>query len=310
MCTAVLLYPPLRRHSNNPPLFINKHNNTGNTSKFRLTLHKNYGKISLKYSLQLYGEVRLMQRLMQLKNKKGFTLVELIVVLAMIGVLTAIILPLSMNAGKPQAAVAKAKSFYFGSQRILIQYRADSPELQTGYLSYKKGAMTYTINTGDYLYICAKAEKNNGFTELKLAKLSAPADGTAANPATGYTQFQFAAEITASSTDHSLLDKLNTFSTDDDEGYYYALVDDQCKVIMTYWCETFIDDISKSTDTASTYSKTTIFPTDNYYVDGYLLGAYPERYSMLGYTMFSEVDLPADPSTSTTASATPAPAGP
>ena len=233
-----------------------------------------------------------MRRLMQLKNKKGFTLVELIVVLAMIGVLTAIILPLSMNAGKPQAAVAKAKSFYFGSQRILIQYRADSPELQTGYLSYKKGAMTYTINTGDYMYICAKAEKNNGFTELKLAKLSAPADGT------------------ASSTDHSLLDKLNTFSTDDDEGYYYALVDDQCKVIMTYWCETFIDDISKSTDTASTYSKTTIFPTDNYYVDGYLFGAYPERYSMLGYTMFSEVDLPADPSASTTASATPAPAGP
>ena len=33
-----------------------------------------------------------MRRLMQLKNKKGFTLVELIVVLAMIGVLTACLL--------------------------------------------------------------------------------------------------------------------------------------------------------------------------------------------------------------------------
>ncbi len=250
-----------------------------------------------------------MRRLMQLRDKKGFTLVELIVVLAMIGVLTAIILPMSLNAGKPQAAVSKAKSFYFGSQRILIQYRADAPEKETGYLSYEKGGMIYTIGTGDYLYMCAKAEKNKGFTELRLAKLDAPSDSSAANTAQGYVVMQTYALMDESSTDHKLLDSFNTFSTDDDDGYYFALVDDQCRVVMTYWCETEIDDISKSTDTSAAYTKTTIQPTDNYYVDGYLIGAYPERYSMLGYTMFDEVDIPAD-ATTTTAPATPAPAGP
>ena len=249
-----------------------------------------------------------MRRLMQLRDKKGFTLVELIVVLAMIGVLTAIILPMSLNAGKPQAAVSKAKSFYFGSQRILIQYRADAPEKESGYLSYEKGGMAYTVGTGDYLYMCAKAEKNKGFTELRLAKLDAPSDGSTANTAAGYIQYQYAAVITGSSPDHALLDKMNTFSTDDDDGYYFALVDDQCRVVMTYWCETEIEDLSKSTDTSAAYTKTAIQPTDNYYVGGYLMGAYPERYSMLGYTMFNEVDIPAD--TTTTASATPAPAGP
>ena len=73
------------------------------------------------------------------------------------------------------------------------------------------------------------------------------------------------------STDHELLDRFNTFSLDEDEVYYFALVDDQCLVDMTYWSETEKKDNSKSTDTAAAYTKSTIEPTDNYYVDGYIL---------------------------------------
>lgn len=240
-----------------------------------------------------------MHKLMQLKNKKGFTLVELIVVLAMIGVLTAIILPLSLNAGKPQAAQAKAKSFYFGTQKILAEYRMEAPEKDTGYLSYVKGGLTFTINSGDYLYMYAKAEKGKGFTEVGLAKLDALEDGSAANTATGYQQYQYAAVINESSADHSWLDKLNTFSTDEDTGYYYALIDDQCRVIMTYWLE-FVDIgyISKATDTSAEFSKTTITTTSDYAVDSNTLGAYPIRYGFDDATLFQEIKMYDDDDTS------------
>ena len=171
-------------------IITKKPNITGKVLEIQLTLHKKYGKINMKYSLQLYGEVRLMRKLIQLNNKKGFTMVELIVVIGIIGILTAIILPASLNAGKPQEAQAKAKSFYFGSQRILIQYRADAPDKDSGYFTYEYGAGTATIGKGDYLYIAAKAEQGKGFTEIRLSNLQAPSEDVAANTAQGYVVMQ------------------------------------------------------------------------------------------------------------------------
>lgn len=272
-----------------------------------LTQTKKYGKISIYNDIFILGEVRLMRTLIRLRNKKGFTLVELVVVLAMIAVLSAIVFPLFLNSGKSQEAIAKAKSFYFGSQNVMIQFRADQPEKDSGFFTYDYNSATVTIGEGDYLYITAKAEAGKGFTEIRLSNLQAPNDGSAADTAQGYIVLQTYSTITASSTDHSLLDSFNTFSTDDDHGFYYALVDDKCKVVMTYW--TGDDDISvmsHSTDSSPVFSKSSIDLTDNYYVDGYILGAYPERYAMLGYTLFEKQDI-AEETTTTPPATTPAP---
>ena len=252
------------------------------------------------------GEVRLMRTLIRFRNKKGFTLVELIVVVAIIAVLSAIIFPMFLNSGKSQEAVAKAKSFYFGSQNVMIQFRADQPEKDTGFFTYPYGGETVTIGEGDYLYITAKAESGKGFTEIRLSELPAPDDGSPANTAQGYTALQTFAIIDATSADHSLLDSFNTFTTEDDHGYYYALVDEKCKVIMTYWTgDDEISEMSRLTESSSEFSKPFIEPTDNYKVDGYILGAYPERYAMLGYTLFEKQDIPEDTSTTTAAATTP-----
>ena len=248
-----------------------------------------------------------MRKLIQLKNKKGFTMVELIIVIGIIGILTAIILPASLNAGKPQEAMSKAKSFYFGAQRIMIQYRAESPEKDTGYFAYDYNTGTVTIGNNDYLYIVAKAEKGKGFTEIRLSDLQSPDGVAVSNTAQGYVRMQTYALINSSSANHKLLDSFNTFSTDDDYGYYYALVDDQCKVVMTYW--TGYDDIaelSKSTDSSPEFTKTTISTTSDYYVDSFILGAYPERYAFDDMILFKEVEVQEyDDTSSTTASTTP-----
>ena len=90
-----------------------------------------------------------MRTLIRFRNKKGFTLVELVVVLAIIAVLSAIIFPMFLNSGKSQEAVAKAKSFYFGSQNVMIQFRADQLEKDTGFFTYPYGGETVTIGEGD-----------------------------------------------------------------------------------------------------------------------------------------------------------------
>ncbi len=217
-----------------------------------------------------------------LYSKKGFTMVELIVVIALIGILTAIFFPMMAGAGKPQEADAKAESFYRALQNIMIKYKSDNTLTDSSVDGFYKlpedppdddPDNDVYVKDGEYLFVYCTATAKDNFTDVKVARIDA-----SIVPENAYND-----GLTGVS-DQTLCDKLNALSSGDDEGYYYALVDGQCRVLECYWCGTDFEEVFNTYE--ATYVAPPIKFTGMSYIDNFCVGAFPSAYSTDGAKLF------------------------
>lgn len=233
-------------------------------------------------------------------RRKGFTMVELIVVLGIIGVLTAIILPFVVGSGKPEEANAKAKSFYYATQNVFTNIKATNTEVVEDSTTNKLvGGGYFTIHwvgtpfwagsDTDYYFIEAEAQQDEGFTKITVGLFDTSLPGysvaqqykclsesLSTQSPTVYRRQEF--------TSGDLFDSFNGYTTNDETGYYYAIVDYKCRVVATYWSS---DPISVFSDIGTgEFTKDTITFSDNNKIDFSIVGAFPTTKGGIGEEMF------------------------
>ena len=164
----------------------------------------------------------MISKVARLRAKKGFTLIDAVVVIAIIGILVAMIIPSLTYDQKPALGKALAKDVYYTAQDVLSTIKITND-----------GA----IATGSY--VCFYAELDSLGRVIKGH--TGVFDPSESNKANAYTTFDDLLSGTVTPEEKKMYEKMGSalekYVTDKDgmNGFVYIVGDDEYRVRAVYW---------------------------------------------------------------------------